>query len=123
MRTRETLFIMGQHTPQFLDADVHFFGSFYSVAAMDGQTAQHLQLTICKHAKDDIFTVMCIGHNRGWEEAASFLSGTSIELKTANAALLETQGNSWQEAFDVAGIGGWTFSGIVKPDVSYMSRA
>jgi hypothetical protein len=38
-----------------------------------------------------------MGHNRGWEEAASLLSGVSVELKTANAALLEAPGSSWQE--------------------------
>ncbi len=39
----------------------------------------------------------CMGHNRGWEEAASLLCGISVELKTANAALLEAPGSSWQE--------------------------
>ena len=38
-----------------------------------------------------------MGHNRGWEEAASMFSGASIELKTCNAALLEATGNSWEE--------------------------
>ena len=38
-----------------------------------------------------------MGHNKGWEEAASMLSGASIELKTCNAALLETTGKSWEE--------------------------
>lgn len=39
----------------------------------------------------------CMGHNRGWEEAASMLCGASVELKTCNAALLETAGKSWNE--------------------------
>lgn len=38
-----------------------------------------------------------MGHNRGWEEAASMLSGASVELKTCNAALLEGTGKSWEE--------------------------
>jgi hypothetical protein len=38
-----------------------------------------------------------MGHNRGWEEAASMFSGASVELKTCNAALLETAGKSWNE--------------------------
>lgn len=38
-----------------------------------------------------------MGHNRGWEEAASMLTGASIELKTCNAALLEATGKSWDE--------------------------
>lgn len=92
--------------------------SFYSVAAMDGQTADHLQKTICEYARDEILTVMCMGHNRGWEEAASMFSGAPIELKTCNAALLEATGKSWNEAFALAGLGGWKLHGIVKPDAS-----
>jgi len=38
-----------------------------------------------------------MGHNRGWEEAASMFSGAPIELKTCNAALLEATGKSWNE--------------------------
>lgn len=38
-----------------------------------------------------------MGHNRGWEEAASMFVGTTIELKTCNAALLEATGKSWEE--------------------------
>ncbi|KAH7293118.1 hypothetical protein KP509_28G012800 [Ceratopteris richardii] len=115
LRTRETLEVMKEHVPEFRDIEVHFLGSFYSVAAMDGQTADHLKETICKYATDEITTVMCMGHNRGWEEAASIFSGLSVELKTANAALLHTVGNSWEEAFE-SGAGGWTLSTVLKPD-------
>jgi hypothetical protein len=38
-----------------------------------------------------------MGHNRGWEEAASDFTGQQLELKTANAALLETTGDSWED--------------------------
>lgn len=38
-----------------------------------------------------------MGHNKGWEEAASMLSGASVKLKTCNAALLQAFGNSWEE--------------------------
>jgi len=34
---------------------------------------------------------MCMGHNRGWEEAASEFSQEEVELKTAHGALLESQ--------------------------------
>jgi phosphohistidine phosphatase SixA len=97
VRTRETLDIMQAHASDLREAAVRFLGSFYSIAAMDGQTAQHLQESILKYSSDDVTTVMCMGHNRGWEEAASLLSGVSVELKTANAALLEAPGSSWQE--------------------------
>ncbi|KAF9664307.1 hypothetical protein SADUNF_Sadunf16G0004700 [Salix dunnii] len=93
LRSKETLRIMQQQVPDFLDSEVHFISSFYSIAAMDGQTADHLQQAICNYSRDDILTVMCMGHNRRWEEAASMFSGASIELKTCNAALLEAPGN------------------------------
>ncbi|KAG5252359.1 Histidine phosphatase superfamily [Salix suchowensis] len=116
--TKETLRIMQQQVPDFLDSEVHFISSFYSIAAMDGQTADHLQQAICNYSRDGILTVMCMGHNRGWEEAASMFSGASIELKTCNAALLEAPGKSWEEAFASAGLGGWKFQGMVKPSDS-----
>ncbi|KAI6704185.1 hypothetical protein NL676_013321 [Syzygium grande] len=115
VRTRETLQIMQERVQSFLEAEVHFISSFYSIAAMDGQTAEHLQKAICKYSRDEILTVMCMGHNRGWEEAASMFTGASIELKTCNAALLEATGRSWEEAFALAGLGGWKLQGIVKP--------
>lgn len=114
-RTRETLEIMQEQVPGFQDAEVYFISSFYSIAAMDGQTAEHLQQAICRYSRDEILTVMCMGHNRGWEEAASMFSGASVELKTCNAALLEAAGNSWEEAFALAGLGGWKLQSIVKP--------
>ncbi|KAJ6304617.1 hypothetical protein OIU77_018303 [Salix suchowensis] len=116
--TKETLRIMQQQVPDFLDSEVHFISSFYSIAAMDGQTADHLQQAICNYSRDGILTVMCMGHNRGWEEAASMFSGAFIELKTCNAALLEAPGKSWEEAFASAGLGGWKFQGMVKPSDS-----
>ncbi|XP_057754376.1 uncharacterized protein At3g52155, chloroplastic [Arachis stenosperma] len=114
-RTKETLKIMQEQVQELVEAEIHFFPSFYSIAAMDGQTAEHLQKIICRYSKDEILTVMCMGHNRGWEEAASMFSGASIELKTCNAALLEASGKSWEEAFAAAGFGGWKLHGIVKP--------
>ncbi|XP_022724461.1 uncharacterized protein At3g52155, chloroplastic isoform X3 [Durio zibethinus] len=71
--------------------------NYPALRAMDGQTAEHLQRTICQYSRDEILTIMCMGHNRGWEEAASMFTGASIELKTCNAALLEATGKSWEE--------------------------
>ena len=59
-------------------------------------------------------TVMCVGHNRGWEEAASELSGTPVELKTANACVLEARGaDDWAAA--LADGGAWSLRGVVTP--------
>ncbi|XP_023003768.1 uncharacterized protein At3g52155, chloroplastic isoform X2 [Cucurbita maxima] len=116
-RTRETLQIMQEQVVGFSEAKVHFIPSFYSIAAMDGQTAEHLQQAISNYSRNDIITVMCMGHNKGWEEAASMFSGSSIKLKTCNAALLEASGKSWEEAFALAGLGGWKLHGIVQPNI------
>lgn len=43
---------------EFLEAEIRYVSSFYSIAAMDGQTAEHLQRVICKYSTDDIVTVM-----------------------------------------------------------------
>ncbi|CAK9320830.1 unnamed protein product [Citrullus colocynthis] len=115
-RTRETLKLMQEQVSGFSEAEVHFISSFYSIAVMDGQTAEHLQQVICNYSRDEIVTVMCMGHNKGWEEAASMFSGSSIKLKTCNAALLEASGKSWDEAFALAGLGGWKLHGIVNPN-------
>ncbi|XP_062162558.1 uncharacterized protein At3g52155, chloroplastic isoform X2 [Alnus glutinosa] len=58
VRTRETLKIMQEQVRGFLEAEVRFISSFYSIAAMDGQTADHLQHVICRHSKDEILTVI-----------------------------------------------------------------
>ncbi|KAJ4900166.1 Phosphoglycerate mutase family protein [Raphanus sativus] len=115
-RTKETLKSMQAQVDGFMEANVHFIPSFYSIAAMDGQTADHLHHVISKYSSPDITTVMCMGHNKGWEEAASVLSGASVKLKTCNAALLHAFGNSWDDAFALAGPGGWKLEGIVAPD-------
>ncbi|CAN8278871.1 unnamed protein product [Cochlearia groenlandica] len=117
-RTRETLKSMQEQVDVFMEANVHFIPSFYSIAAMDGQTTEHIQQIISRYSTPDITTIMCMGHNKGWEEAASMLSGASIKLKTCNAALLQAFGNTWEEAFAMAGTGGWKLEGVVSPDSS-----
>eukprot|EP00245_Coleochaete_scutata_P005295 TRINITY_DN18747_c0_g1_i1.p1 TRINITY_DN18747_c0_g1~~TRINITY_DN18747_c0_g1_i1.p1 ORF type:complete len:285 (+),score=43.92 TRINITY_DN18747_c0_g1_i1:31-885(+) len=115
-RTRETLEVMMNEVPLFRKAVVRFLGSYYTVAAMDGETAKHLQETVSQFTEQGTGCVMCMGHNRGWEEAASEFAGQQVELKTANAALLESAGGTWQEAFVQAGEGGWSLQGLVTPD-------
>ncbi|GKA35709.1 ribonuclease H-like domain-containing protein [Tanacetum coccineum] len=42
-------------------------------------------------------TMKCMGHDRGWEEAASVISRAFIGLNTCNVALLEAVDESWEE--------------------------
>ncbi|MFG0319694.1 MAG: SixA phosphatase family protein [Planctomycetota bacterium JB042] len=60
---------------------------------------------------DALETVLVLGHNPGWENAASDLSGRSTEMTTANAALLSGRGATWNEALG----GAWTLVDLVRP--------
>lgn len=51
---------MQQQLAEFVEGEVRYFSSFYSVAAMDGQTVQHLQDIICQYTKDDVTTIMYV---------------------------------------------------------------
>lgn len=53
------------------DADQHFLGSLYTTAALDGQTRGHLTELVCAEATADHDCCLCLGHNKGWQEAAS----------------------------------------------------
>lgn len=108
-RSRETLNqLIEVHSP-IGDAETHFLGSLYHFAAMDGVTADHLRETIVAKTataagseSEAVRTVMCIGHNKGWQEAASDFAQTEVKLEVANAALLECESadvTTWEEAF------------------------
>lgn len=56
--------------------------------------------------------MMLLGHNHGWSDAASRLSGRPILLKTAHVAVLEHTSTSWSEAIHDMN---WTFVTYVTP--------
>lgn len=114
VRTRQTLDIMTEAAGAFSEAEVRFLGSFYSVAAMDGETTAHLHSMVLKYASEEVSTVMCMGHNKGWEEAATELSGRTIELKTATAALFEAK--ETEKSWDDVWKSGWNLVEVVGPD-------
>ena len=39
-----------------------------------------------------------MGHNKGWEEAASNFTSKPVNLENSCAALLETKENEWEDA-------------------------
>ncbi len=45
-RTKQTLDTMAEAHPAFSEADTLFRGSLYTVAALDGQTRKHLQVSL-----------------------------------------------------------------------------
>jgi phosphohistidine phosphatase len=63
---------------------------------------------------DEVVTAMLVGHNPGFSEAVEWLTGEGIDLKTANAALLETTVEGWEKAVDKRGR--WSLVDVVVPD-------
>jgi phosphohistidine phosphatase SixA len=59
----------------------------------------------------DVRTVLVFGHNPGWEEAVTELSGREMRITTANVVLLEGEGATWREALH----GPWSVAGVVRP--------
>lgn len=96
-RTQQTLEEMSKSCGDLSGVNVQFLGSLYTVAALDGQTRSHLQECILDVVNEAHHTVMCIGHNKGWEEAATSFAKTAVKLGNASAALLQIPGSSWSE--------------------------
>ncbi|PSC74382.1 phosphoglycerate mutase [Micractinium conductrix] len=99
-RTRQTLDVMQQAMPELAQADAHFLGSLYTTAALDGQTRGHLAEIVASEAAAGHGCCLCLGHNKGWEEAASSFAGQEVRLGNSHAALLEGRGSSWGEALE-----------------------
>ena len=59
----------------------------------------------------DVRTVLVFGHNPGWEEAVTELSGREMRITTANVVLLEGEGATWREALR----GPLSVAGVVRP--------
>lgn len=122
VRSRETVEALTLAEPLFSAARVSYLPSLYAASAMDGETTAHLRfalsaaLAACGPVPPQ--TVMCVGHNRGWEEAASEFAGHSVELKTANAAVLEgaeaALSDSWTEALRAGVV--WALRGVLTPE-------
>jgi len=100
-RTRETWSLMeallGEPRAEFEDA-LYLAGLREIRASADGWD-------------DGSECVMVLGHNPGWSDAASHLSGDSVEMTTANCALLIGDGDTWAEALRSP----WELSALLRP--------
>ncbi|KAK9824993.1 hypothetical protein WJX81_006015 [Elliptochloris bilobata] len=117
LRTRQTLQAMSAAVASFGAAETHLLGSLYTVAALDGQTLKHLQGLVAGAAdrgRSAVQCVLCLGHNKGMEEAASDLAGSTVRLETANAALLEGAADSWEAALGEGA--SWRLVALLTPD-------
>ncbi len=60
---------------------------------------------------NDAATVLALGHNPGWSDAASILAGQRLEMTTANCALLRGAGTTWQDALSRQ----WELVALLRP--------
>jgi phosphohistidine phosphatase SixA len=72
----------------------------------------HAMREVVAGVADEIATVMALGHNPGWEEAVEWLAGEHVQLATADAALLESSGDTWREALREEGT--WQLVDVVR---------
>lgn len=114
-RSRQTLEELRRQIPALEDADAHFLGSLYTVSQLDGQCQSHIANVVATEASLQHTCVLCLGHNKGWEEAASGWAGQHVDLDNCNAALLETEAESWTKAFAEDSV--WRLVDVVRPYV------
>lgn len=97
-RTRETYQRMSDVFGEALGREpiVQFLESLYHAGPRALQSA-------LADVPDDISSVMAIGHNPGWAEVVYWLTGESIHMTTANAALLSIDAEHWSDAVGRAG--------------------
>lgn len=116
-RSKQTYGAMMETMPELEVADAHFFGSLYTESQMDGHTLPHLMELIRSLGDVTRHTcVLCLGHNKGWEEAASALAGEKVVLKNGDAALFEMDAVqvSWKDAMSRVGQkSGWRFHALL----------
>lgn len=93
-----------------------------ALAAAEAPVSHHQQLyagglgalsDIVGQIGDDVATVWAVGHNPSFSGLASALSGVDTRLSTANAACLEIEADSWEEA--MAMVGAFTLVDLLTP--------
>jgi len=102
-RTRETWEGLTASMPDHLEP------RFTEALYLSGLRAIRAEL---ETVPDDVSSLLLLGHNPGFSLAASWLSGEDIELKTAFAAVLEAEGETWDETLR---LGHWTLAALLTP--------
>lgn len=90
--------------------------SWVSSAARTRETCRRMALEVAVHVDErlyladpdtlyavlaetpaDVDTVLALGHNPGWEDAASDLSGLTVRMTTANLIVLHAEAPDWSD--------------------------
>lgn len=64
------------------------------------------------HVDDSVECLLVLGHNPGWEQLVYDLSGEQVVMKTATAALLTREIDSWSDAFNTPS---WNLDHVLYP--------
>ena len=99
VRCLETLEAMCDAESALRGVNIRIVPEFYDVTHGDeasGKKSRKSIAKLCAHALEDsappsanaVQTILCIGHNYGFEKAASRLTGQKVTLKTGDAAVL-----------------------------------
>ena len=60
---------------------------------------------------EEVEALLVLGHNPGWEAVVHRLTGTSVTMKTATAALMHTECEVWSDVSRVS----WTLEDVLNP--------
>lgn len=103
-RTRETWSRFAAHLDE-PTTEVRFTRDLYHAGPTEIATA-------CSTLDAQTSTAMVIGHNPGWESAVQYFTGVGEQMTTANCALLEADGGSWE---DLMKPGVWRLVTVLRP--------
>lgn len=101
-RTRETCELLRQAWEE--DVETDFLRSLYH-AGVDGLRQE------LPRVSDEVETLMLVGHNPGWEDVVCRLTGETVVMKTATAALLEAEFDEWSCALGNR----WKIASVLQP--------
>ena len=103
VRTRETLSVFqGKMTTEVETV----FSDYFYLGSLD-----HIVDEVAGLASD-IATILLVGHNPGWSEAITALSGKFYGLRPGEAALLSMVEPDWANA--ISSLGNWQFEKCLK---------
>jgi hypothetical protein len=88
---------LGLTHPPSTQARTVFVPEFYDNSATGADAMAAIMRALREQATESDATVLCLGHNAGWEECSTALAGEPVALKTAQAALLKSNARSWSD--------------------------
>lgn len=124
LRCRQTLDKMRELEPRLADVRTYLMPSFYEDSqskAGPGASLKAITRSVLYTAGAEHSTVLCIGHNPGWDESASVLCNEPVMLRGCDAALLISESRTWTE--EILQPGGMQLNGLLSLPRAGKSKA